>query len=62
MSSNRRIPNPLKAADDIWKKAAGPTRWPKNPPLNPKEPPIRLATGKPKKLRKKKSNIPEGKI
>jgi hypothetical protein len=52
-AARRRIhvPNPLKAADDVWKAAAGPTAWPKNPPLNPHEPPIVLAGTKPRRRR-----------
>jgi hypothetical protein len=45
-----KIPNPLKAADKIWDAAAGPTQWPKNPPLNPPTPVTYLAgTPRPRK-------------
>jgi len=58
MSRNYRIPNPLKAAEDVWKKAAGPTNMPGNPVVK-QGPPIQLA-GTKKKLKKKK--YPESRI
>jgi hypothetical protein len=61
MSKNLHIPNPLKEMDKVWKKAAGPTQpipSVKTKPL----PPIVIAGTPKKKLRKKKSAIPENKI
>lgn len=40
--SKIRIPNPLGAADDVWKQAAGPTMWPGKPP-SAEGPPIQIA-------------------
>lgn len=57
---NYKIPNPLKAADDVWKKAAGPTNMPRQP-KDPPTPVSYLAGTKKRKLRKK-SSIPENKI
>lgn len=33
-----KIPNPLKAADDVWKAAGGKTQWPKDPSMHPPTP------------------------
>lgn len=61
MARNYHIPNPLTAMDDVWKKAAGPTQRVPRVPSN-QGAPIQIAGTKPRKLRKRKSNIPEGKI
>jgi hypothetical protein len=49
-----KIPNPLKAADKIWGAAAGPTNWPKNPPMGDAGPPIRIAGTKRKRVKGRK--------
>lgn len=59
MARNYHIPNPLTAMDKIWKDAAGPTQKVPRVPSN-QGAPIKIAGTR--KLRKKKSNIPEGKI
>jgi hypothetical protein len=51
-AARRKIPNPLEAADKVWKAAAGPTNWgPTSVNYDKGQPPIQLAGTRPRKRR-----------